>query len=323
MTSTDPLPTRRRSRVSIIAAIVKWSLFVIVLIYVGRSLAEQFRMIDWSTVHFKPLPIIGAIICLLLVPPVQLISYRTLLGAYAHAPSLRVMAIVAWIPPLGKYVPGKVASLVGAVYILRKFDIPVAVAVSVVLAMDGFAVISGLITGSPLIGFYFPNSTIPAIIIIAIGVVSLHPAIFGRMLNIALIKTGRKPLDHMPDARHYLIPVICAFSQWVLAGIALWLITFAVADVSASHIPRFISIAALGYTISYLMLFAPGGLGPREAIFQTLTKQFVSPPPMTAVAVVAMRIIQTFTELTAAGVGLIILRNLEKQRRNVNDFVSS
>lgn len=323
MTSTDPLPTRRRSRVSIIAAIVKWSLFVIVLIYVGRSLAEQFRMIDWSTVHFKPLPIIGAIICLLLVPPVQLISYRTLLGAYAHAPSLRVMAIVAWIPPLGKYVPGKVASLVGAVYILRKFDIPVAVAVSVVLAMDGFAVISGLITGSPLIGFYFPNSTIPAIIIIAIGVVSLHPAIFGRMLNIALIKTGRKPLDHMPDARHYLVPVICAFSQWVLAGIALWLITFAVADVSASHIPRFISIAALGYTISYLMLFAPGGLGPREAIFQTLTKQFVSPPPMTAVAVVAMRIIQTFTELTAAGVGLIILRNLEKQRRNVNDFVSS
>jgi uncharacterized membrane protein YbhN (UPF0104 family) len=118
----------------------------------------------------------------------------------------------------------------------------------------------------------------------------------------------------MPDVRHYLLPVICAFTQWVLAGIALWLIARSIAHVDAANIPRFISIAGLGYTISYLTLFAPGGLGPREYIFQKLMQNFVVPAAMSAVAVVVMRIIQTITEMVAAMVGVIILRQLNGSR---------
>jgi glycosyltransferase 2 family protein len=303
---------------STIKTIIKWLLFIIVLWFVAVSLGKQFKQVDWTTVHFKPLPILLAAGCLLLVPPVQLISYRTLLGAYAHAPPLRVMAAVAWIPPLGKYVPGKVASLVGAVYILRKFQIPTAIALSVVLVMDGLAVVSGLITGSPLLRTVMPAGWIPAAIVTVIGIVCLHPAVFGRLLNFVLVKTKRQPLDHMPDLKHYLIPVICAFSQWVLAGLALWLIARSVAFVSAGEIPRFVSIAGLGYTISYLALFAPGGLGPREYIFQKTMQPIVIPAAMSAVAVVVMRIVQTLTELTAAMVGLIVLRHIERGMEKVD-----
>jgi glycosyltransferase 2 family protein len=313
--------TPRRKK-STIVALIKWLLFVVVLGFVVYSLKKQFDQITWSEVHFKPLPVLGAFICLLLVPPVQLISYRTLLGAYAQTPSLRVMAVVAWIPPLGKYVPGKVASLVGAVYILRKFNIPAAIAVSVVLAMDGLAVISGLITGSPLPRSVMPNGWIPAIGVIVIGITCLHPSIFGRILNLALVKTGRRRLDHVPDLKHYVVPVLCAFCQWVLAGIALWLIALSVASVSVHEIPRFISIAGLGYTISYLVLFAPGGLGPREFIFQKMMQNVVSPVAMSAIAVVLMRIIQTITELTAAAVGVLILRRLERSLQGPPDSPS-
>jgi uncharacterized membrane protein YbhN (UPF0104 family) len=299
----------------LLGPIIKWVLFVVVLAFVIHSLVGQFKQIDWSAVRFSPLPIVGAFACLVLVPPVQLISYRTLLGAYAQAPPLRVMAVVAWVPPLGKYVPGKVASLVGAVVILRRFNIPAGIAVSVVLLMDGLAVMSGLVTGSPLLQTVLPRGWIPAGALIVTGAVCLHPAIFGRLLNFMLVKLKRKPLDHMPDLRHYLLPVICAFAQWVLAGLALWLITRSVAVVHVSAIPRFISIAALGYTISYLALFAPGGLGPREFIFQTLMQNFVIPTPMSAVAVVVMRIVQTITEMLAAMVGMMVLRRLDQSQR--------
>jgi uncharacterized membrane protein YbhN (UPF0104 family) len=262
------------------------------------------------------MPLMLAFLCLLAVPPVQLVSYRTLLAAYAHSPPLRVMAVVAWIPPLGKYIPGKVASLAGAVLLLRKFNIPAAVALGVVIVMDGLAVISGLITGSPLLRTIMPNGWIACAIVIAAGVVCLHPAVFGRLLNFALRKLRRAPLEHMPDLRHYIVPVICAFAQWVLAGLALWLIAGSVAQVEARDIGRFISVAGLGYTISYLMLFAPGGLGPREYIFQRAIEKMVIPAAMSAVAVVVMRIVQTITELLAAGVGMIILRQLEREERN-------
>jgi uncharacterized membrane protein YbhN (UPF0104 family) len=310
MTTTAPATSR-----SSLTSLIKWILFFIVLAYVIYALKAQFEKITWSQLHFRVLPILGAFVCLLLVPPVQLISYRTLLGAYAQTPPLRVMAVVAWIPPLGKYVPGKVASLVGAVYILRKFQIPAAIAVSVVLAMDGLAVISGLITGSPLLHTVAPSGWIPAVGIIVAGMICLHPAVFSRILNLALVKTGRQPLDHVPDLKHYLVPVLCAFGQWILAGLALWLTARSLADVKAHDIPRFISIAGLGYTISYLVLFAPGGLGVREIVFQKTMQNYVVPGAMSAVAVVVMRIIQTITELTAAGVGMLILRRLERETK--------
>jgi uncharacterized membrane protein YbhN (UPF0104 family) len=293
-----------------IKALIKWGLFAIVLAFVIHSLGQQFKQIDWTTVHFRPLPLLGAIGCLLLVPPVQLLSYRTLLGAYAHAPPWKVMAAVAWVPPLGKYVPGKVASLAGAVYLLRRFEIPAAIALSVVLAMDGLAVMSGLITGAPLLWWINPNQILPAAILILLGATCLHPAIFARLLNFVLIRMKRTPLDHVPDLRHYLVPVLCAFAQWILAGLALWLIARSVAIVYVRDIPRFISIAGLGYTVGYLALFAPGGLGPRELVFQQAMKGLVIPIEMSAVAVVVMRIVQTFTELSAALVGYAILRTL-------------
>jgi uncharacterized membrane protein YbhN (UPF0104 family) len=71
----------------------------------------------------------------------------------------------------------------------------------------------------------------------------------------------------------------------------------------------------LGYTISYLVLFAPGGLGVREIVFQKTMQNYVIPSAMSAVAVVVMRIIQTITELSAAGVGMLILRRLERDAR--------
>ncbi len=299
-----------------VASIVRWIIFVVVLGFVAYALWKQIIQIDWKTVRLRPLPLVGAFACLALVPPVQLLSYRTLLGAYAHQPPWRAMAAVAWVPPLGKYVPGKVASIVGAVYLLRKFQIPTAIALGVVLVMDGIAVLTGLITGSPLLLWEPVNRLLPSAwlwcaLAVTAGIVCLHPAVFARLLNLVLRRTGRPQLERMPDLRHYIVPVVCGFAQWVLAGAALWLIANSLTPVSLDRLILFISIAGLGYTISYLMLFAPGGLGPREAIFQFSLSNVIA-PGISAVTVVAMRVIQTCTELLAALIGIILLRREDR-----------
>jgi hypothetical protein len=301
---------------AVLKSVFRWLLFIIVLAFVGFALSKQIAQVNWREVHFRPLPIALAGLCLLLVPPVQLLSYRTLLGAYAHAPPLRVMAAVAWIPPLGKYVPGKVASLAGAIYLLRRFNVPAAIALGVVLVMDGLAVVSGLITGSPLLLWepvkrIVPNAWIACAVVIMLGIVCLHPAVFGRLLNVALRKMKRPALARMPDLKHYVLPVLCAFAQWALAGAALWLTANAVTSVPVARLPLFIAVAGLGYTISYLMLFAPGGLGPREAIFHVALRTVID-PGFSAVSVVTMRVVQTLTELLAACVGVLALRRVEK-----------
>jgi uncharacterized membrane protein YbhN (UPF0104 family) len=224
------------------------------------------------------------------------------------------MAAVAWVPPLGKYVPGKVASVAGAILMLQRFKIPATIAISVVLAMDGLALVTGIMFGAPLIRHVMPNGMVPAMIILVCGIICLHPAVFGRLLNFGLVLLKRPPLDRVPDWRHYILPVICAFTQWILAGVALWMITRSVAYVEVSQIPRFISIATLGYTIGYLVLFSPNGIGPRDIIFATLIGLVVTPSEMGSVAAILVRIVQTITEMSAACVGLLILRQLNRER---------
>lgn len=293
--------------------IIKTTVFLAVLGFVLWALVGQFRKIDFSTIDFALVPVLISSAFLVGVCTVQMISYRSLLAAYAHAPPWRAMAAVAWIPPLGKYVPGKVGALLGAMYMLRRFAVPGGVAVSVVLVLDGLAVIAGLICGSPLllspaVQKVLPGAWIYCAIVVIGGIVCLHPAVFGRLVNFALTKMKRPPLPKMPDLAHYIVPVLCAFAQWVLAGFALWWMTRSVAEVEPKQILLFISIAALAMTISYLALFAPGGIGVREAIYLGTLTAIPGIGPKAAIIVAMMRLMQTLIELALAGIGMLMLR---------------
>lgn len=297
---------------------VKLALLVLVLCFVGWALWKQFKLIDFSTLSFSFLPLLASFLFLFAVSSVQMISYRSLLSAYAHAPRWREMAAVAWVPPLGKYVPGKVAALLGAMYMLKKFKIPGSVAVSVVLALDGLAVLAGLICGAPLLLWQpvreaWPWAWVVCVLIAIAGCTMLHPAIFGRLINFALRKLKKQPLPKMPPIGTYLIPVACAFAQWVFAGLSLWFMARSVTNVSIDRIPLFMSLAALGQTVGYLALFAPGGLGVQDGISLLVLKNILG--PISAIPVTLFRIARTLVEVILAGVGMLVLRTLNEAKR--------
>lgn len=291
---------------------MRWGLFLGVLAFVVRALAGQFAQVEWETLRIGWSGVALSAVCLLGVPVVQMLSYRALLSSYTPPPGWRAMSAIAWVPPMGKYVPGKVASVVGAVYLLRRFNVPAAVALSVVLAMDGIAVLTGLMIGSPLLVWepvarLVPMGWLWCMIVIVLGCIALYPRVYGGLINTALRILRRPPLPRVPDLKHYIVPVICMTIQWILAGLSLWFVCGAVADVQGRHMPLMISVAALGYTISYLALFAPGGLGVREAVFAVCLSQIVVPSAHAAVVVVLVRIIQTLTEGSAALLGWMLL----------------
>src|SRR2546422_691845 len=76
---------------------------------------------------------------------------RMLLSAYGYHLPWRVQLLAAWVPQLGKYLPGGVASVGGAVYILRKHGVPAAVGLTVAVLLDALAVLAGLIVSAPLL----------------------------------------------------------------------------------------------------------------------------------------------------------------------------
>lgn len=294
---------------------IKWALFLALIIFVGRALWRQIAKLDWTTIHFHPVPLIGAAIALAIVYAARTISFRILLAGYDVQLSWRDAAVVGWIPQIGKYIPGQVASLAGAVALLRRFKTPGPIALAVVLVMDGLAVLTGLITGSPLLLWepvkrLLPTGWLWCGALVIAGIICLHPRVYGGLLNFALKKFRRAPLTRLPPWHNYIGPVLLGFAQWILAGTALWLIARSITFVDARHLPLFIAIAGLAYTASYLTPFAPAGLGIREAIFQITLFQVISTPA--AVAVITMRIVQTLIEIVMALAGWMLLRSHER-----------
>src|SRR5687768_3969052 len=76
-----PLPSPE-GRASMIVALIKLILFLIVLGFVAWALAEQFRRVTWEEVHFRPVPLLGAIVAAMGISMTQLLMFRTLLSAY-------------------------------------------------------------------------------------------------------------------------------------------------------------------------------------------------------------------------------------------------
>jgi uncharacterized membrane protein YbhN (UPF0104 family) len=298
--------------------VLKYALLIAVLWYVVATMRSELAKADAADLaSLKPNWLLMALagLCLVGVNSVQMISYRSLLRAYGASPTWRQMAAIAWIPPLGKYLPGRVWALMGAIAMLKRFSIKVAIAVSVVIMLDAFNVLMGLIISSPLL-MQDPVSTIvPAgrwlgPVFVACGILALSPPVFGRVLKLGLRVLKRPPLDRLPRWREYATPIACAIAQWLFAGGALWLASRSIAPVSVSDYPRFVMTAACAMTISYLAIFTVAGLGVREAIYLALLPTLLGEGPtgMITIVVIAMRVLQTLVEVALAGVGAMMLK---------------
>ena len=304
----DPAPRTK----SLTMRLLTWTICLVVLAFVAWALVRQFRQVPWAEVQWRALPAAAAIACIAGVSAMQLLARWTLLIAYGYPLRWRVQLAAAWVPQLGKYVPGGIASIGGAVYLLRRHGVPAAVGLSVAVLLDALAVMAGLIVSMPLLLWEpvrtrMPMAWLAAIVLMVAGLVILYPPVFIAMLNFALQRLRRQPITHKPALAKFLWPVLASFGQWLLAGLGLWFMTAAVTDVTLSLIPLFVASAALAMTVSYLTPFAPGGIGIREGLYLLTLGPVIG--PRVAIVVVAMRIVQTIMEVVLAGVGGWVLRS--------------
>jgi len=311
----DPLPGGEGENASgfrPLIVVAKWLICLIVVAFVTYALAQHIKKIDWATVRFDLPLALAAGGCIVAVTLAQIIAYRFLLAAYGTAPSWAQAATLSWVPALGKYVPGKVVAIGGTVYLLRKFRIAAPIALSVALMGDALAVLTGIIVAAPMLRqpemrARLPGGWIWSLAIVAIGLICLWPPVFASLVNVALRKLNRPTLGAAPHIRFYIAPVLATACQWIFWGLALWLTTRSIGgDLTSREIPAMIFMIALANTVGYLALFAPGGIGVREGILLAALTPMMG--NMSAIVVLALRLIQTIAEIVLALTGVWILR---------------
>jgi len=298
---------------------LKLALFLAVLVYVGRELAARLAALPAiATVVAYPQLFAGAALAtaasILYVP-----IYGQMQRALAIRPSPLAPAVVALVSPVGKYLPGKVASLLGAIWIYRRFGVSAGTATGITLLTGAanFAAVSLLLLpfiasgafqryDSPWLTWLFPGVWVG-------GLVLAFPRIFANLLNRVARLAGRPAVALVPRTAPYLSGVAWSGFQLVLMGGAFWFVARAVSPVAvADWYLLTVSLMVAG-TLGFFAFFAPAGIGVREGLLLLLLRSVIGDSEL-ALALILLRVNQVLIEGLLALVGLVLWRLFQQDQ---------
>ena len=257
-----------QSRSGTSVRILRIILFAILLFFVGRAFVRQLHHLDLSRLTLKPQYLLAAAFWQVAGQLVTASAWWLLFRPTGRIPDFGYMLSTAFICRMGKYIPGKIASTMGAVVLLKKRGIAPATATGITIMHQGLMILVGIITAAPLTLWQPIRERLPmawawCMLMIALGMVCLHPRVFFGLGNKVLSKLGLPRMDVVERLRDYVIPaLVLHIGNWT-SGLLLFTCLNAVTAIPAKDIPLLVSANAPAAALGILALFAPAGLGVR------------------------------------------------------------
>jgi uncharacterized membrane protein YbhN (UPF0104 family) len=211
---------------------------------------------------------------------------------------------------LAKYVPGGVWTPAARIVALRRAGVTDGALVFASMMLEaGLSALAGVLVFVVSLAWVH-GVDVPVWPLLVFGLacaVALHPPIFRRIATKTLRRFGVHELPEIPEAQVLGLLVFYAFT-WLIGGAALWFLLRSVGgDPTVGSIAFLGGTSAVGAIVAVLFIFAPSGLGPREASMYALMIAIV-PNSVALGATVLNRIAITIVEIALLVVGGLLLR---------------
>ena len=260
---------------------------------------------------------------------VFLATYAVLVGTWsemlrAWSAKLPFMSAVRiWsISNLGRYVPGKLWQI-GAMGVMaqRAGVSPIAATGSAILnvvvnLIAGFGVVAAF--GSSLLRLDAVGGLRASVLFISLCLTALvaMPLLLPSVLRVLSDATGRDLNIGKLPRRAVVLSLVGNVVAWLLYGLAFAMFARGVLGNSEGPLTAYIAVYALSYLVGYLVLFAPAGVGVREAaMIALLPAARLADPTQAAILAVTSRLWLTALEIApgALFLGLDSLRHRPRE----------
>jgi uncharacterized membrane protein YbhN (UPF0104 family) len=135
----------------------------------------------------------------------------------------------------------------------------------------------------------------------------LHPRVNKYALDLVLKAARKPPLEKSVSGAGMARALAWTTLGWLFYGAHAWLLISEFAGRSAHVFALALGAYALAWAVGFLIIFVPGGIGPRElALIAVLAP--VIPSASALVVALASRVVMTAGDLAWAGVGLAVGR---------------
>ena len=302
---TGSAPSRRRwTRYA--ARTLQAALAVIALAYAYRALRSQWTGASprIGAIHPEWGWIVASGLVFLLTYGVLVETWREILRAWGSKLWFTSAVRIWAVSNLGRYIPGKLWQI-GAMGLMAQREGVSAIAATgsailnvVVNLIAGFAVVAAF--GWPLLHLEAVGGLRTSILFLSacIAILIAMPLLLPIVLGVLSKTTGRNLNIGAPPRTAIFISLVGNVVAWLLYGVAFALFAHGVLGTSAGPITGYIAVYALSYLVGYLVLFAPAGVGFREAaMIALLPAARLADPTQAAILAVTSRLWLTALEI--------------------------
>ncbi len=280
----------------------------------GYGLVSQWHAVHAALIRLAWYDVAGAAACAIAGLGCMMLAWRALLAGLGSPLPLPAAIRVMSIGQLGKYVPGAVWALAAQVELARDYDVPrrrstaaslVAMAVTLVVGLIAAGLMLPLTSARALGHYWWVLAVTP------LAAACLHPRVIGFGLGLVLRVLHRDPLTESVGAAAMARALAWTTLGWLCYGAHAWFLIsdFARRGGGAPGSAHTFALAlggyALAWAVGFLIIFFPGGIGPREvALIAVLAP--VMPSASALVVALASRVVMTIGDLVWAGTGLAL-----------------
>ena len=270
--------------------------------------------------HADPIDASLALLVLAAYYLVFVVGWMWILASLGIRIPYRIALQAEMLSMLAKYIPGGVWTPAARVVALRRFGVGETPVVLASIALEaGLSAVAGVLVflASLALVESVDAPLAPLLLFGTACVIALHPRVFA-----VLAKRLLKPFGaaEVPPLRYRTALSVLAFYAltWPLGGLALFFLVRAVGgDPDVSAVPFLGGASAVGAIVAVLAVFAPSGLGVREASMYGLILA-VAAPGVALGATVLNRLAITVVEAA-----LLFAAALAWRRRRADDAASA
>ena len=293
----------KKTRKGFIKRIIQVAVIAVIAFFLARSLYANWNKIleyDWKVNYY--FLVSSLFLCIVVAFFLALgwnLILRVLGGRLAYRRALKIF----FVTDLAKYVPGKVWTMLGKIYLCQKEGIPVPRTSASVVIQPLIQVISGISIFLVSLPFWTKTTDFVTKLyflfpLIPIGLVVLHPVILTKALNFVLTKLKRDPVAFKVRYRDILLILFLWGGLWILSGVTYYLLIMGIHPIPLSLLPVVIGIFSIAGVSQFL---TPSGIGVLEGVLTVLLSLYFPVHVAILIALLA-RVWKTTTELACVAI---------------------
>lgn len=265
-----------KNRIEIITGII---IMLIAFFFIGKALYQSWQKVPLEKLKFNVVFLIVSFafqVCSLVLGP---IGWELILKSLGVKLTIKRVIQIISVSRLGAYIPGKVWTLLGQIYLLKRDNIPVHKTTLSIVMNTVLDILSAVLIFSFSFVFFakesFPQQIYLVFLLIPLCFIVLHPRILSKLVNWGFKKLKKETVEFNFDYNTLLRILAVYCINWIVQGVCFFFLIRSFYPIKMNIMLPLLGINSIAWVIGFLTFIVPVGLGIREGMLIFLLKFYL------------------------------------------------